>query len=113
MAVIRHRPERARSWRHLYPVRERPDAMAARAARDKYHDIGVGGGDDTGPTPTCGVGPVYRCCGDDQAWRTASPSISILILRLTSTPPVSRATFQVRPNSSRSISVLAEKPKMS
>ena len=43
----------------------------------------------------------------------ASPSISILTFLPTSTPPVSRAMFQVRPKSSRSISVVALKPKTS
>ena len=36
--------------------------------------------------------------GRAQAWRIASPSISILIFLLTITPPVSSAEFQVRPN---------------
>ena len=44
------------------------------------------------------------------AWRVASTPSSILIFLPTSTPPVSSAWFQVRPQSSRSISVLAEKP---
>lgn len=39
----------------------------------------------------------------------ACSSISMLIVFETSTPPVSRATFQVRSQSSRSIVVVAEK----
>src|SRR5690606_694494 len=46
-----------------------------------------------------------------QAAGFASPSISILTFLPTRTPPVSRAWFQVRPNSSRSTSVLIEKPQ--
>src|SRR5207248_8911197 len=42
--------------------------------------------------------------------RFASTLSSILIFLPTSTPPVSRAWFHVRPKSSRSSSVLAEKP---
>ena len=58
--------------------------------------------DAPGPRDVGAAGPAI----ESQAWRTASPSISILIFLPTITPPVSRATFQVRPKSSRSISVL-------
>src|SRR5699024_8122009 len=48
--------------------------------------------------------------GQDQAATTASISRVMRTLSPTSTPPVSRAAFQVRSNSLRETSVLAEKP---
>src|SRR5205823_11299680 len=45
--------------------------------------------------------------------RVASTSISILTFLPTTTPPVSRAWFQVTPKSSRSIWVVAEKATLS
>src|SRR5262249_34886061 len=62
-----------------------------------------------GRTVTPGGVAVPRL-GEGQSCLTASISKSSLAFLPTRTPPVSRATFQVRPKSSRSTSVVAEKP---
>ena len=102
----------------------------AAAGRDGGHPAGprpLGGrpgGAGPGPVPLGGRVPerdgaaVPRSHWRDRAhWAgtdyclTASTLSSRRIFLPTSTPPVSRATFQVRPQSSRSISVWAEKPR--
>ena len=78
-------------------------------------DTGDDGGEPrraTAPPSRVVTGAPWRDCGawwTAQAWSTASTSNSIFTFLPTSTPPASSTAFQVRPNSSRSISVLPSK----
>lgn len=57
---------------------------------------------------SCGTWPRGRC--QAAAGATNSASMVMVTASATSTPPASRAAFQVRPKSLREIFVLAEKP---